>query len=118
MAVIYGGYNRLHLFALEQRAELIKAIQEAAASCVGIAIKQRKDPISLDQFQLHRLGKYRSVAIPQPRLLEMAKYALLLAQHGRGLDQPCRIPGTEALTPAPGTCEEDSVPDGDVPRGA
>ncbi|ELU18389.1 hypothetical protein CAPTEDRAFT_227625 [Capitella teleta] len=60
LAVIYGGYNRLHLFALEQKAELIKAIQEAAAAYIGIAIKQRKDPISFDQFQLHRLGKYSS----------------------------------------------------------
>jgi DnaJ family protein C protein 13 len=48
-----------HLFALEQRAELIKAIQEAAASYIGVAIKQRKEPISFDQYQVHRLGKYR-----------------------------------------------------------
>jgi hypothetical protein len=53
-----------HLFALEQKDELIKAIQEAAAAYVGISIKQRKESITFDQFQLHRLGKYRFVIIP------------------------------------------------------
>ena len=48
-----------HIFALEQRDELVKCIQEAAAAYVGIAIKQRKDPISFDQSQLNRMGKYR-----------------------------------------------------------
>ena len=48
-----------HLFALEQRAELIKAIQETAATQVGISIKQKKDPITFDQFTTHRFGKYR-----------------------------------------------------------
>lgn len=48
-----------HVFALESRDELIKSTQEAAASYVGIGIRQRKDPITLDQFQSHRLGKYR-----------------------------------------------------------
>jgi hypothetical protein len=48
-----------HLFALEQREELVKAIQESAGAYVGIAIKQRKEPIKLDQFIEHRMGKYR-----------------------------------------------------------
>lgn len=58
VAVIHGGYSRLHAFALENRDELIKSTQEAAANHVGIGIKQRKDPITVDQFQTRRLGKY------------------------------------------------------------
>ena len=50
-----------HLFALEQREDLVKSIMETAAAFIGIAIKQRKDPITLDQFQTHRLGKHRYV---------------------------------------------------------
>jgi len=48
-----------HLFALEQRDDLIAAVMKAAAENVGIAIKTRKTPITFDQFITHRLGKYR-----------------------------------------------------------
>lgn len=58
VAVIHGGFSRLHLFALEQRDDLIRSVMETAAAYVGIAIKQRKDPITLDQFHTNRLGKY------------------------------------------------------------
>lgn len=59
VAVISGGFSRLHVFALEGRDELMKAVHDAAANNVGVSIKQRKDPITFDQYQLHRLGKYR-----------------------------------------------------------
>ncbi|KAL5005925.1 hypothetical protein ScPMuIL_017083 [Solemya velum] len=58
VALIHGGFNRLHLFALEDKEALIKSIMEAAAAHVGVAVKQRKEPISFEQFQMHRLGKY------------------------------------------------------------
>ncbi|XP_064647249.1 dnaJ homolog subfamily C member 13-like isoform X1 [Lineus longissimus] len=58
VAVIHGGFSRLHLFALDQREELIKALQESAGAYVGIAIKQRKEPIKHDQFLEHKFGKY------------------------------------------------------------
>ncbi|KAJ8321004.1 hypothetical protein KUTeg_002591 [Tegillarca granosa] len=58
VVVIHGGFSRLHLFALEQKEQLIKSIMEAAAAFVGIAIKQRKEPITFDLFQFHRMGKY------------------------------------------------------------
>ncbi|WAR09956.1 DJC13-like protein [Mya arenaria] len=48
----------LHLFALEDRDGLIQSVMTAAAEYVGIAIKQRKAPITFDQFVTHRLGKY------------------------------------------------------------
>ena len=48
-----------HTFALEQRDELLKCIQEAASAYVGIGIRQRKDPITFDQYQMNRLGEYR-----------------------------------------------------------
>ena len=49
------------MFALEQRDQLVRAVQEAASAYVGISLKQRKEPITFEQYQLHRLGKYRLV---------------------------------------------------------
>jgi DnaJ family protein C protein 13 len=54
-----GLFLLQHLFALEAYQDLIKAVMEAAAAFVGIAIKQRKEPITYEQFQQHRMGKYR-----------------------------------------------------------
>jgi len=48
-----------HVFALEGRDELMKHVHDAAANNVGVSIRQRKDPITFDQYQLNRLGKYR-----------------------------------------------------------
>ncbi|KAI0215552.1 hypothetical protein LSAT2_032400 [Lamellibrachia satsuma] len=59
MALIHGGHNRLHLFALEQRDELMRSIQVAAADNIGVSVKLRKEPITLEQFVAFRLGKYR-----------------------------------------------------------
>lgn len=50
-----------HLFALEQRDELCKAVAEAGAAYVGVSVRVRKEPTTFEQFQAHRLGKYRSV---------------------------------------------------------
>ncbi|GFN83676.1 Dnaj homolog subfamily c member 13-like, partial [Plakobranchus ocellatus] len=47
-----------HLFALEQRDDLCKAISEAGANYVGVVIRVRKEPITFEQFQNNRLGKY------------------------------------------------------------
>lgn len=58
IAIIYGGFNRLHLFALEQRDELCKAIADAGTNYVGVLIRIRKEPITFEQFQTNRLGKY------------------------------------------------------------
>ena len=49
-----------HLFALEAHSDLVKAVMEAAAAYVGISVKLRKEPISYEQFQTNRMGKYRS----------------------------------------------------------
>jgi len=37
----------------------MKLVQDAAANNVGVSIKQQKEPITFDQYQLNRLGKYR-----------------------------------------------------------
>jgi len=47
------------VFALEGRDELMKHVQDAAANNVGVSIKQRKETITFEQYQLLRLGKYR-----------------------------------------------------------
>lgn len=58
IALAYGGFGRLHLFALQDREELIKCIMEAAASYVGVVIKYRKDPMSFEQFVENKMGKF------------------------------------------------------------
>lgn len=58
IAIIHGGFSRLHLFACEQKENLVKCIMESAAAFVGIAVKQRKEPIAFENFITHRLGKY------------------------------------------------------------
>ncbi|KAH3718782.1 hypothetical protein DPMN_061589, partial [Dreissena polymorpha] len=58
IAIIHGGFSRLHLFAVEDREGLVQAIMQSAADYVGIAIKQRKSQITFEQFMTHRLGKY------------------------------------------------------------
>ncbi|XP_025080789.1 dnaJ homolog subfamily C member 13-like isoform X2 [Pomacea canaliculata] len=58
IAIIHGGFGRLHLFALEQRDDLVKSIMEAGAEYVGVAIRLRKEPITYEQFQANRMGKY------------------------------------------------------------
>ncbi|XP_064598102.1 dnaJ homolog subfamily C member 13-like isoform X2 [Liolophura sinensis] len=60
LAVIYGGFNRLHLFALEQRDELAKSVLESAAAYIGISVKQRKEPITFEHFVTRKMGKYSS----------------------------------------------------------
>ncbi|KAK6166630.1 hypothetical protein SNE40_023278 [Patella caerulea] len=60
VAIIYGGFSRLHFFSLEQKDELIRNIMESGANYVGVAIKQRKEPITFEQAQTHRMGKYSS----------------------------------------------------------
>ncbi|XP_032807043.2 dnaJ homolog subfamily C member 13 isoform X1 [Petromyzon marinus] len=57
-AIISGGFSRLHLFASEQRDELIKSAIEHAANHIGIALRLRKEAITFEQFQNNRLGKF------------------------------------------------------------
>ena len=75
-----------HLFALEQRDELIRSIQEAAGIYVGISVKQRKEPITFEQFQAHRLGKYRyDVKLGQVGLLFLGQGVEGKGGEGKGL---------------------------------
>ncbi|XP_033101582.1 dnaJ homolog subfamily C member 13-like isoform X2 [Anneissia japonica] len=57
-AIIYGGFSRLHLFASEQRDDLLKYAMECAGIYIGVMLRVRKEPITFDQFVLNRFGKY------------------------------------------------------------
>jgi len=41
----------------------MKHVQAAAANNVGVSVKQRKEPMTFEQYQLERLGKYRLAGI-------------------------------------------------------
>lgn len=57
-AVFYGGFGRMHLFALDERDQLLRRISEYANNYVGIQLSVRKKTITLDQFRENRLGRY------------------------------------------------------------
>ncbi|MBN3290193.1 DJC13 protein, partial [Polypterus senegalus] len=48
----------LHLFASEQRDDIIKSAIEHAGNYIGITLRVRKDNIGFEQFVNFRLGKY------------------------------------------------------------
>ncbi|XP_059584765.1 dnaJ homolog subfamily C member 13 isoform X1 [Alligator mississippiensis] len=56
--IIYGGFSRLHLFASEQREEIIKSAIEHAGNYIGISLRIRKEPIEFEQYLNLRFGKY------------------------------------------------------------
>ncbi|XP_039609400.1 dnaJ homolog subfamily C member 13 isoform X3 [Polypterus senegalus] len=56
--ILYGGFSRLHLFASEQRDDIIKSAIEHAGNYIGITLRVRKDNIGFEQFVNFRLGKY------------------------------------------------------------
>uniref|UniRef100_A0A6Q2Y6F1 J domain-containing protein n=1 Tax=Esox lucius TaxID=8010 RepID=A0A6Q2Y6F1_ESOLU len=58
--ILYGGFNRLHLFASEHRDEIIKSAIEHAGNFIGIMLRLRKDPLAFEDFVTGRLGKYAS----------------------------------------------------------
>ncbi|MEE6519269.1 hypothetical protein FKM82_030930, partial [Ascaphus truei] len=56
--ILYGGFSRLHLFATEQREEIIRSAIEHAGNYIGISLRTRKEPIEFDYYTSLRLGKY------------------------------------------------------------
>ncbi|OCT75945.1 dnaJ homolog subfamily C member 13 isoform X1 [Xenopus laevis] len=56
--ILYGGFGRLHLFASEQREEIIKSAIEHAGNFIGITLRTRKEPIDFEYYVGLRLGKY------------------------------------------------------------
>mmetsp|Transcript_15543 Transcript_15543/g.46103 ORF Transcript_15543/g.46103 Transcript_15543/m.46103 type:complete len:2307 (-) Transcript_15543:50-6970(-) len=57
-AVFYGGFGRMHLFALENRDQLLRRISEHANNYLGIQLSVKKKTITLDQFRDNRLGRF------------------------------------------------------------
>ncbi|KAM3822189.1 dnaJ homolog subfamily C member 13 isoform 2-T4 [Vipera latastei] len=56
--IIYGGFSRLHLFASEQREDIIKSAIEHAGNYIGISLRTRKEPLEFEQYLSLRFGKY------------------------------------------------------------
>jgi DnaJ family protein C protein 13 len=54
-----NGFNRLHMFQSEDRSNLVEAILKYSGDYVGVSLRLRKEPISLDQFWNEKFGKYR-----------------------------------------------------------
>uniref|UniRef100_A0A674K734 DnaJ homolog subfamily C member 13 n=1 Tax=Terrapene triunguis TaxID=2587831 RepID=A0A674K734_9SAUR len=57
-AILYGGFSRLHMFASEQREEIIKSAIEHAGNYIGISLRIRKEPLEFEQYLSLRFGKY------------------------------------------------------------
>uniref|UniRef100_A0A4W4F3V2 J domain-containing protein n=1 Tax=Electrophorus electricus TaxID=8005 RepID=A0A4W4F3V2_ELEEL len=58
--ILYGGFSRLHLFASENRDEIMRSAIEHAGNFIGIMLRLRKDPLNFEGFLTERLGKYSS----------------------------------------------------------
>ncbi|KFO32708.1 DnaJ like protein subfamily C member 13, partial [Fukomys damarensis] len=56
--ILYGGFSRLHLFASEQREEIIKSAIDHAGNYIGISLRIRKEPLEFEQYLNIRFGKY------------------------------------------------------------
>ncbi|GAB0184323.1 dnaJ subfamily C member 13 [Grus japonensis] len=89
--VLYGGFSRLHLFASEQREEIIKSAIEHAGNFIGISLRIRKESLEFEQYLNLRFGKYSNdesvtslaefvVQKITPRHLEPVKRVLALTE--------------------------------------
>ncbi|KAK2499613.1 hypothetical protein MC885_004710, partial [Smutsia gigantea] len=56
--ILYGGFSRLHLFASEQREEIIKSAIDHAGNYIGISLRIRKESLEFEQYLNLRFGKY------------------------------------------------------------
>ncbi|XP_048827820.1 dnaJ homolog subfamily C member 13 isoform X4 [Brienomyrus brachyistius] len=58
--IVYGGFGRLHLFASENRDEIIRSAVEHAGNFIGITLRLRKEALAFEGFLAERFGKYGS----------------------------------------------------------
>jgi DnaJ family protein C protein 13 len=56
--IVYGGFGRLHLFQAVNFEEIKVKMLESASQNLGLTIKVLSTPITLEDFQLQRFGKY------------------------------------------------------------
>ncbi|XP_044264022.1 dnaJ homolog subfamily C member 13 [Tribolium madens] len=56
--IVYGGFGRLHLFQAVDFEEIKIKMLESASQNLGLTIKVLSTPITLEDFQLQRFGKY------------------------------------------------------------
>lgn len=57
--IVCGDFARLHLFQSANAEEIKQKIVDSALSNLGIAIKVLNRPITLEDFQTQRFGKFR-----------------------------------------------------------
>jgi DnaJ family protein C protein 13 len=58
VALAYGSFERLHMFLVEQRDELLREVQTNSQNNIGYFVSIRKEPITLQTFVDQRFGKY------------------------------------------------------------
>lgn len=57
--IVCGGFGRLHLFQAVDFENIKIKILESASTNLGQTIKVLSTPITLEDFQIQRFGKYR-----------------------------------------------------------
>lgn len=57
--IVCGGFGRLHMFQATEHEEIKIKMIESASLNLGITIKVLSTPITLEDFQSQRFGKYR-----------------------------------------------------------
>ncbi|RNA25242.1 dnaJ -like protein, partial [Brachionus plicatilis] len=58
LVISNNGFNRLHLFQCEERESLLRCILDNSGNYVGIPVRFRKDPLTIDQFWSEKFGKF------------------------------------------------------------
>ncbi|TRY98042.1 hypothetical protein DNTS_004430 [Danionella cerebrum] len=58
--IVHGGFGRLHVFASDQRDEILRSAIDHAGSFVGITLRTRGEPLTTDLTIGERLGKFSS----------------------------------------------------------
>lgn len=61
--IVYGGFGRIHMFQAVNFDEIKQKLLDSASTNVGISIKVLSVPLTLQDFQIQRFGKYRSVIL-------------------------------------------------------
>uniref|UniRef100_A0A1I8HXS4 J domain-containing protein n=1 Tax=Macrostomum lignano TaxID=282301 RepID=A0A1I8HXS4_9PLAT len=58
ISVVCGGFGRNHIFATQDRDNLIKAIKEAAQHYIGLQIRVHQSQSTYEQLLINKFGKY------------------------------------------------------------
>lgn len=58
LAIAYGGFSRLHAFAIDDRDEFVRCVSANASSYQALAVRTRREPCTYEDFMYNRFGTF------------------------------------------------------------